>query len=106
MSEEIESTPENVVPLMVDPFVEYWNAHPVNSSGLAPEVISQFKTFAADVWNAARYDMALRYSDLLLGVTNEIKGETRHETAMRYISEKDAEMTSAKARHAELSSGK
>lgn len=74
--------PENQTPA-VDPFIEFWEAHEVHSKNFPPEVAAEFRAFAVNVWNAARYDIGLRYSDLLTGVLTPSDGETLHDAAKR-----------------------
>jgi hypothetical protein len=102
---ENPTDPENVVRLIDDPFNDYWTGHPIHGTNIDPEMVGQFREFAANVWNAARFDMAMRYSDLLLAITHEVRGEDRHDTAMRYIQEGDAAALEAKKRHTKLSAG-
>lgn len=103
MSDTPKTTPpDNIVPLMEDPFIGYWNDHPIHKTAIAPEVVSQFKDFAVDVWNAARYDMACRYSDLLLSVLTTREGESRHDAAKRMIETCEAVNAVEKSRHARL----
>jgi hypothetical protein len=102
MSDPPDITPDNIVPLMEDPFIGYWNGHPIHRTAIAPEVVTQFREFAVDVWNAARYDMSLRYSELLLAVTIPVKNETRHETALRYITALNDEKREEIERHLSL----
>lgn len=99
-----DSTDPESIPLMEDPFLEYWSGHKIQNAGLPENAAAELREFAVDVWNAARFEMAMRYSDLLLTVENEVPGETRHQTARRYISECDAVVAATKKRHAKLAS--
>lgn len=95
--------PEETPKLMEDPFLAFWEDHRVNRSGLPPEVVEEFRQFAAEIWNAARFEIAARHADLLLCITREVPGETRHETARRYLSEGDGKTREALERHSKLS---
>lgn len=101
-STEGRPEPEETPKLMEDPFLKFWEEHQVHRAGFEPAVVEQFREFAVEVWNAARYEIAARHADLLLCVKADVPGETRHETARRYIEEGDAKTLAERERHARL----
>lgn len=89
-------------PLIEDPFIAYWEQHEVQSKEFPPEVVEEFRNFAVNVWNAARYDMAIRYSDLLLSVSTMREGESRHDAAKRMILSCEVLKITERSRHERL----
>lgn len=45
---------------LADPFIEFWDRHPIHEKGLPKEIVESFREFAAGIWNGARFELGVK----------------------------------------------